>query len=141
MANLETQQLDEIIVGTRRKMVTAGGAALATLAFGSFAQSAQAQAGSKATDTDVLNFALNLEYLEATFYSYVVTGGDIPSSSTGGGPAPTGAPGATPTFQTQQIADMFAAVAHRCPRLGSGRLGRCERDRLFQGADRVVIRP
>jgi len=62
------------------------------------------------SETDVLNFALNLEYLEATFYSYVVTGGDIPSSSTGGGPAPTGAPPSTPAFQSQQIADMFAEI-------------------------------
>ncbi len=62
------------------------------------------------SETDVLNFALNLEYLEATFYSYVVTGGDIPSSSTGGGPAPTGAPGGKPSFQSQEIADVFAEI-------------------------------
>lgn len=62
------------------------------------------------SETDVLNFALNLEYLEATFYSYVATGGDIPGASTGGGPAPTGAPSAQPTFQTQEIADMFAEI-------------------------------
>lgn len=62
------------------------------------------------SETDVLNFALNLEYLEATFYSYVATGGDIPGSSTGGGPAPTGAPSAKPSFQTQEIADMFAEI-------------------------------
>lgn len=62
------------------------------------------------TETDVLNFALNLEYLEATFYSYVATGSDIPDSSTGGGPAPTGAPGGQPAFQNSEIADLFAEI-------------------------------
>ena len=35
-----------------------------------------------AGQTDILNFLLNLEYLQATFYSYVTTGADI-SASTG----------------------------------------------------------
>ena len=30
---------------------------------------------------DILNFALNLEYLQATFYSYVTTGADMPASA------------------------------------------------------------
>jgi hypothetical protein len=30
---------------------------------------------------DILNFALNLEYLQATFYAYVTTGADIPLSA------------------------------------------------------------
>lgn len=58
---------------------------------------------------DILNFALNLEYLEATFYSYIVTGKDLDSSLTGGGPAPTGAPSQI-TFPNAQINDLFAEI-------------------------------
>ena len=58
---------------------------------------------------DILNFALNLEYLEATFYSYIVTGSDLNSSLTGGGPAPTGAPSQI-TFPNAQINDLFAEI-------------------------------
>ena len=36
------------------------------------------------TDFDILNFALNLEYLEAQFYSYAATGSGLPSSMLGG---------------------------------------------------------
>ena len=46
------------------------------------------------TEADVLNFALNLEYLEASFYLYIATGSGLPAADMGASPgAVTGAPG------------------------------------------------
>ncbi len=59
-------------------------------------------------ETDVLNFALNLEYLEAEFYSVAVTGATLDSSVTGGTSTATG--GAQVTFTDQRIADIAAEI-------------------------------
>ncbi len=70
MATQETTQLDSIIAN-RRALIAAGSAAMAGLAVTAFAGKVYAQSY---TDTDILNFALNLEYLEAQFYTLAASG-------------------------------------------------------------------
>ncbi len=70
MASLETQKLDGIIASRRALLM--GGGALAALALAPGVASAAIPAAP--TDIDILNFALNLEYLEAQFYTLATEG-------------------------------------------------------------------
>lgn len=95
----------------------AGTAALGSTLLGAVVQDADAQtmpaAAATFTDADILNFALNLEYLEAEFYTFASDGdsianqGVIPSSAVGG---PTTGGQAVPNFGKSSIAYLASAL-------------------------------
>jgi hypothetical protein len=120
MATTETQILDEMIVSSRRRMVMMGGTALAGLILGS---TTKADAQTTLTDADYLNFALNLEYLEAEFYTLAASGRTLDqvgigvgagTSATGGGTVtvkPSGVASCKVPFAIPAVADYASEIA------------------------------
>jgi hypothetical protein len=68
-----------------------------------------ANAAAGPTDPEILNFALNLEYLEATFYAYATTGAGLPANLMSG----VGSPGQVTPGQQVPFADPLVAAYAR----------------------------
>ncbi len=84
-----TQENQDLLLGAMERRVDRRNSRrdmIAALAVGGFAVAASKQAAAQGTvtDADILNFALNLEYLEAQFYAFAANGAGLPAGSLGG---------------------------------------------------------
>ena len=117
MAGLETSHVmpEGPTLGRRRLMKSAGvgAVALGTLGGASIATSTSASAATY-TDADILNFALNLEYLEAEFYLRAATGQPLSvyTGVTGVGTPGTVTGGSLVPFQNTALAYYALRVAN-----------------------------
>jgi len=87
--------------------MTIGGGALGTLFLGS----AKGNAQTALTDTDYLNFALNLEYLEAEFYTLAIFGRTLSAKGIGTGAGTSTTGGGTITVKPSGYASCMVAFS------------------------------
>lgn len=89
------------------------GLGIGAAALGAPFASAEEVAAAPVSDASILNFALNLEYLEAEFYLRAVTGSGLPSSMTGGkGTRGTVTGGKPVPFKTPWLKSFATEVAN-----------------------------
>jgi hypothetical protein len=115
MEGFDSVDISEITPGRRGLLRGAGigGAGLAALAGGISMLGSMAQARAAAvTDGDILNFALNLEYLEAEYYLRATTGMGLTGADTSGtGTQGTVTGGSAVPFKSEKIAQLAAEIA------------------------------
>lgn len=100
-------------MGSRRHLLTGAGLGIAAAgALPILTASRPARAAGAVTDAEILNFALNLEYLEAEFYSRAVTGVGLTSADTTGTGNQGAVTGGTQVpFKTAAIQQYAAEIA------------------------------
>ncbi len=99
----------------RRRMLRGTGvtaAGLATMAAAGLVASAPDAKAQAVNDAAILNFALNLEYLEAEFYIRAVNGQGLPASSTSGAGQGTVTGGSPVPFNTPSIKQYAQEIAN-----------------------------
>lgn len=100
------------IISGRRGLLRGAGFGAAAVGAMAFGVSGEAEAAA-VSDADILNFALNLEYLEAEFYLRATTGQGLPSGATGGlGNQGTVSGGSQVPFKNPQLAELAAEIAN-----------------------------